>query len=158
MRALLLAALLLLAGALAPAAHAGEKDVQVYFFWEMNSPESHKVRAILAKAQASDPSVHVSEFEVEEHLVNAVLLAKVFRRIGLPDFTVVPLVIVGHHIIIGYTAHGDATERDIARVIDECRKLGCRDVLRPLIEGVAEASLTLPVTPAPAAFPAGPRQ
>ena len=54
-------------------------------------------------------------------------------KIGLPELTVVPTVVVGSSITIGYI--DDAiTGQEIMDTIAACRKDGCRDVIEQLID------------------------
>lgn len=77
--------------------------------------------AFLSKAQTNDAKIRVHMFEVEQRVFNAMLLAKVYERIGLPGLALVPLIIIGKHVIIGYSDEA-TTGREILDRIAECRK------------------------------------
>ena len=55
-------------------------------------------RLFLDRAQAADTKIEVRDFEVEDNLNNAILLSRVYERIGIPDFNVLPLFVIGTHI------------------------------------------------------------
>jgi hypothetical protein len=80
------------------------------------------------------PDFRFREFEVDASLPNAALLGRVYARVGLTGVTAVPLIVVGHHLIIGYI-DDEHTGREIVETIAECRKVACRDPLRAIIDG-----------------------
>jgi hypothetical protein len=61
---------------------------------------------------------------------------------------VVPVVVIGHHVVIGYDGD-ETTGAEILSDAAECRKTGCKDAVRDLIE--EEGRLDQVVAAAPAA-------
>ena len=112
---------------------AEDKEPQAYFFWSQSCPYSQAARSFLQSAQRKDPSLRVRDFEVDQSPSNTLLLGKVYERIGLPEFWVVPLTVIGHHVIIGYI-HDDTTGQEILDDVAKCRKAGCRDTMQDLID------------------------
>jgi hypothetical protein len=125
---------------LAPAALAQEKpdskpdrEPQVYFFWSASCPFSKAARTFLHGAQARDAGLKVRDFEVDGSIANMRLLGRLYERVGMPDVRVVPVTVIGHHVVIGYI--DDATTgAEILGDVEECRKAGCTDAVRDLIE------------------------
>src|SRR5688572_31895155 len=107
MRCRALAALLLSMVLFAPPLQAEGTEPQSYFFWSASCPYSKAARTFLAGEQAKDPRLRIRDFEVDESDANMRLLGRVYEKIGLPGFMVVPVVVVGHHVVIGYD--GDET-------------------------------------------------
>jgi hypothetical protein len=71
---------------------------------------------------------------VDASVANTRLLGRLYEKIGLPNFVVVPVVVVGHHIVIGYI-DDETTGAEILSDVSKCRKSGCKDAVRELIEG-----------------------
>ena len=113
MRSALIAILVVLMSAAPRAARSADADVPVYFFWAESCPHSQGARSFLRKAQSADPAILVRDFEVEQSRSNLALLDKAYERIGLPGFGIVPLIVIGHHVIIGYI-DDDSTGKEIA--------------------------------------------
>jgi hypothetical protein len=126
---------LVLAFSLAPQAlRATGTGPAVYLFWSAGSSYSTSARAFLHRLQAAQPDLRLREFEVDASLANAALLGQVYARVGLSGVTAVPLIVIGHHLIVGYIDE-EHTGRHIVETIAECRKAGCRDPMRALIDG-----------------------
>ena len=133
MRCRILAALLFSMVLIAPTLQAKGTEPQVYFFWSASCPYSKEARTFLAGAQAKDPRLRIRDFEVDESVANTRLLGRLYEKIGLPEFWVVPVVVVGHHVVIGYIGD-ETTGAEILSDVAECRKIGCTDAVRDLIE------------------------
>ena len=119
--------------ALAGQVSASAAEPRVYLFWGASCPHSQAARSFLLKQRERDPNLQLLELETEGSLINAVLLSKLLAKIGLPELTVVPTVVVGSSITIGYI--DDAiTGQEIMDTIAACRKDGCRDVIEQLID------------------------
>jgi glutaredoxin len=129
----ILAALLSCAVLLVPVLRAETIEPQVYFFWSATCPYSKAARTFLTGAQAKDPQLRIRDFEMDESVANARLLGRLYDKIGLPEFRVAPVVVVGHHVVIGYI-DDDTTGTEILGHVAECRKTGCKDQLRDLLE------------------------
>jgi glutaredoxin len=112
---------------------AESTEPEVYFFGSASCPYSKAARTFLAAAQAKDPRLRVSDFEIDENVANTRLLGRLYEKIGMPAFWVVPVVVIGHHVVIGYDAD-ETTGAEILSDIAECRKTGCKDTVRNLIE------------------------
>jgi glutaredoxin len=117
------------------AAAAAEHNPKVYYFWSASCSYCQAARLFLDKAQATDAKIKVRDFEVEDNLNNAILLSRVYERIGIPDFSVVPLFVIGTHVVIGFD---DAAGREILDSISDCRKRECRDIVHDLIRAPDE--------------------
>jgi glutaredoxin len=133
MRRRILAALLSCAVLLVPALRAEGIEPQVYFFWSASCPYSKAARTFLAGAQAKDQQLRIRDFEVDESIANTRLLERLYEKIGMPEVRVVPVVVVGHHVVIGYI-DDETTGAEILGDVAECRKIGCKDAVRDLIE------------------------
>jgi hypothetical protein len=134
-RSCLLGAFILAISILPLPSHAAEVEPAVYLFWSASSPYSIRARGFLQRLKADEPGLRVREFEVDESLSNAVLLGQIYENIGLPGVAAVPLVVIGHHLIIGYI-DDEHTGQEIVETIAECRKAACRDPIRGLIDGM----------------------
>jgi hypothetical protein len=67
--------------------------------------------------------------------------------IGMPGFGVVPLFVIGTHVVIGFD---DAAGREILNHISDCPKRECRDIVHDLIREpseVEQAALALYIPP-----------
>jgi glutaredoxin len=129
----ILAALVACMVLLGPAAGADKAQPIVYFFWSANCPYSKAARTFLQAAQANDPALHLRDFEVDQSVPNARLLGRLYDKIGLPETRVVPTIVIGHHVIVGYI--DDATTgHEIVSTLQECRKTPCKDAVHELIE------------------------
>jgi hypothetical protein len=149
MRALVYALLAL--GALlavAAAVRAADGEAQVYFFHAASCEHSQKARAFLERAQSQDPQLRVRAFEVEQSSSNLELLGKVYARIGFQGLSLVPVTVIGSHVVVGYVDDG-STGRDILERVAECRRQSCPDKMRDLLEDrvVARAALIAPPAP-----------
>ena len=128
-------------------APAAERTSYVYFFWAASCSYCQSARLFLDKARATDPKIQIRDFEVENNLNNAILFSRVYERIGMPGFGVVPLFVIGTHVVIGFD---DAAGREILNHISDCRKRECRDIVHDLIREpseVEQAALALYIPP-----------
>jgi hypothetical protein len=144
MDARILAALIACALLLGPAAGAdkgadkGEKGADraepvIYFFWSATCPYSKAAKTFLEAAQAREATLRLRDFEVDGSIANGRLLERLYDKIGLPETRVVPTIVVGTHIIIGYI-DDDTTGREILTAVEECRNAACKDAVHELIE------------------------
>jgi hypothetical protein len=133
MRGRLLIALIVWAALVAPATRAQNAEPTVYFFWSASCPYSKMAHAFLQAAQQKDAQLTIREFEVDQSLPNTLLLGRLYDMIGLPEFWVVPVAVIGHHVVIGYI-DDETTGRGILDRVAECRKTGCSDAVQKLIE------------------------
>ena len=123
-------------------------EPQIYFFWSASCPYSKAAKTFLAGAKAEDPRLRIRDFETDESLANTRLLGRLYEKIGLPpEFLVVPVVVIGHHVVIGYD-RDETTGAEILRDIAECREIGCKDAVRALIEEAGHADQDVATTPA----------
>src|SRR5262245_23962568 len=132
----------------APASRAESTEPQVYFIWSASCPYSNAARTFLVAQQAKDPRLRIRDFEVDESLANTRLLGRLYEKIGMPGFWAVPVVVVGHHVVICYI-EDETTGAEILSDVAECRKTGCKDAVRDLIE--EEGPLNQVVATAPTA-------
>ena len=118
---------------LAPGLRAESTEPRVYFFWSAGCPYSKAARTFLQAAQAKDPRLDIEDFEVDESVSNTRLLGRLYEKIGMPGLWVVPVVVIGHHVVIGYLGD-ETTGAEILNDVAACRKTGCKDAVRELIE------------------------
>jgi glutaredoxin len=124
-----------------------ERNPQVYFFWAASCSYCQAARLFLDTTRATDPKIQIRDFEVENNLNHAILFSRVYERIGMPGFGVVPLFVIGTHVVIGFD---DAAGRDILNHISDCRKRECRDIVHDLIrkpDEVEQAALAPYIAP-----------
>jgi len=133
MRRHLLIALMVWAVLAVPVTRAQSTEPTLYFFWSASCQYSKMAHAFLEKARQKDANLTIREFEVDHSLPNTLLLGKLYDMIGLPEFWVVPVVVIGHHVVIGYI-DDDSTGKEILDHVAECRKTGCPDAVQKLIE------------------------
>ena len=131
----------------APPLRADGTEPQIYFFWSASCPYSKAARAFLAGAQAKDPRLRIRDFEVDESIANTRLLGRLYEKIGIPAVWVVPVVVVGHHVVIGYI-DDETTGAEILSDVADCRKTGCKDALRDLIEEEGRVDEVVATAPA----------
>jgi hypothetical protein len=130
---ILLAALVACSVLLGPADSAERTEPVVYFFWSASCPYSKAARTFLEAAKAKDTALRIRDFEVDQSVANTRLLGRLFDEIGLPETRVIPTIVIGHHVIVGYI-DDDTTGRDILSTVEECRKTACKDAVHELIE------------------------
>ena len=128
MRPFLVIALLLWVGV--QAARADHREPTVYFFWARGCQYCERANAFLGRARGEDPKLHIRDFEVESSLGNAIVFSRVYERIGMAGLGVVPLVLVGPHVFIGFD---EESGREILERVKDCRKRPCRDIVHDLI-------------------------
>jgi hypothetical protein len=121
---------LLMAPSVARSAEAPRQEPQVYYFWTADCPGCDAARAFLERARTADPQIGLRDFDVEASLANATLFSRVYERIGLPEFNIVPLIVVGTHVVIGFD---DEAGQQILAHIRDCRERECHDVVEDLI-------------------------
>jgi hypothetical protein len=128
MRSLLAFALLLWIGA--QAASAEHREPTVYFFWVNGCHNCERAQIFFERARGGDPELYIRDLEVESSLANAIVFSRVYERIGMGGLGVVPLILVGPHVFIGFD---DESGREILARIKDCRKKPCRDIVHDLI-------------------------
>lgn len=102
-----------------------DKNPNIYLFYMNDCPYSKKARAFLTKEAKKDEKLHVTELNVTTSEAFQDLLQRVYERIGLAGFSVVPLIVVGNHFQIGYD--GDDAGKEILSDLADCRANGCTD-------------------------------
>jgi hypothetical protein len=141
MRCFAVIALLLWVGV--QAGRAEHPGPTVYFFWAKGCQDCERASAFLGHARGDDPKLHISDFEVESSLGNATVFSRVYERIGMAGLGVVPLILVGPHVFIGFD---EESGREILERLKDCRKKPCRDIVRDLIRqpnDLEQASVSL---------------
>jgi hypothetical protein len=128
MRSFVVIALLLWVGV--HAARAEHPEPTVYFFWTKGCQYCKRADGFLGHALGEDPKLHIRDFEVESSLGNAIVFSRVYERIGMKGLGVVPLILVGPHVFIGFD---EESGREILERVKECRKKPCRDIVHDLI-------------------------
>jgi hypothetical protein len=143
MRIVLFAVLALFGATPAVTAAAGVAEPVVYIFWSASCPVSKAARAHLHQVEAEDPDLRVRDFEVDHEADNMNLLGRIYEALGLSGFTVVPLIIVGPDVIVGYSDDQSAGQEILNRIA-ACRRERCRDIIHDLIGPPATADAPLP--------------
>jgi hypothetical protein len=133
MRGRLLLALMMWAVFVVPATRAQGTEPTLYFFWSASCQYSKLAHAFLEKARQKDAKLTIREFEVDQSLPNTLLLGKLYDMIGLPEFWVVPVAVIGHNVVIGYI-DDETTGKEILNHVAECRKTGCPEAVRKLLD------------------------
>ena len=128
-----LAALLISMVLLVPTLRAEGTEPQIYLFWSASCPYSKAARTFLAAAQGKDPRLSIRDFEVDGSAANTRLLGRLYEKINLPGLWVVPVVVIGHYVVIGYI-DDETTGAEILSDVAKCRRIGCKDAVRDLIE------------------------
>ena len=77
----------------APALRAESTEPEIYFFWSASCPYSKAARTFLAAAQIKNSHLRIRDFEVDESAANMRLLGRLYEKIGMPAFWVVPVVV-----------------------------------------------------------------
>ena len=109
-------------------ASASAQEPRIYLFWGGSCPYSQGALSFLRQEREGDPNIELVELETEGTLVHAVLLAKLFQMIGLPDIAMIPTVVIGSSITVGYD--DDATTgQEINGTLAACRKERCPDLI-----------------------------
>lgn len=130
------------------ASAARAADPTVYLFWGKTCPVSQKAMAFVTKLRREEPGLPIREFEVEDSVRNAAAHERVLERIGLGGVSIVPVVIVGSNVLIGFESDEVSGTR-IRGYISQCRKEPCAD---RIIDLLPDAGTEVPVTAlAPAA-------
>jgi hypothetical protein len=143
MRIVLFAVLALFAATPAATAAASDAEPVIYIFWSASCPVSKAAMAHLHNVGSEDPDLRVRDFEVDHEADNMSLLRRVYEALGLPGLTLVPLIIVGPDVIIGYSDDQSAGQ-EILNLIAGCRRERCRDIMRDLIGPPATADAPSP--------------
>jgi hypothetical protein len=111
---------------------AGAQEPRVYLFWGVTCPHSQAARAFLLKQHALDPAMQLAELETESNIVHAIVLARLYQKIGLAGLSAVPTIVIGTNITIGYI-DDDTTGRELIHSLAICRKEGCPDMIERLL-------------------------
>lgn len=146
MRSLALAVLSSCVMLLAPALGAESTEPRVYFFWSASCPYSKAARTFLQAAQAKDPRLRIHDLQVDESVANTSVLGRLYEKIGMPELRLVPVVVIGHRVVIGYI-DDETTGAEILNGVAECRKIGCKDAVRDLIEEEDRIDAVVAVAP-----------
>ena len=73
-----------------PATPAQDKEPLVYLFWSQTCPLLAGGALLPAERTAQRSLAPVRDFEVDQSPSNTLLLSKVYERIGLPEFWLLP--------------------------------------------------------------------
>jgi hypothetical protein len=111
-------------------ARADSQEPILYFFWTRDCGYCDQAQSFLDRARAEDPAIQVRDFEVEYSLANAIVLSRLYERIGMAGLAAVPLIVVGTYVYIGFD---EKTAPDVLEGIKECRKKACHDIVHDLI-------------------------
>jgi len=121
----------------ASSAAAKAEQPRVYLFWGASCPYSQAARTFLLKQRELNPDMQIAELETEGNIVHAIVLAKLYEKIGLPGVTAIPTIVIGTNITIGYT--DDATTgRELLETWAICRKDACPDMIQRLLDELKE--------------------
>lgn len=123
----------MLAALFAWPAIAAAEEPRVYLFWGASCPYSNAAHAFLKKQSEHAPGLQVVELETEGSALHRTLLGKLYRKIGLGGVTIVPTIVVGGTIHIGYI-DDETTGEEIMESVAACRKERCADIMAPIIQ------------------------
>ena len=110
---------------------AGNEPV-VYAFWASSCPHSQKAIEFIRKYRITEPALTIMDFEVDSNLANAAAHARVLERIGISGIAIVPMIIVGENVLIGFETDEVSGGR-IRAFVEQCRASGCPDRMSDLI-------------------------
>lgn len=107
-------------------------DPTVYVFWGKTCPVSQKAMAFVGKLRSEEPSLPIRDFEVEDSIKNAAFHERVLERIGMAGVSIVPVVIVGSNVLIGFESEEVSGTR-IREFVRLCRTESCADRIFDLL-------------------------
>jgi len=126
----------------APADGRGDAPVAVYLLWTATCPHCAKARSYVTSLVASEPRFALRSIELTGDGVREQQFIAIIRHFRI-DPPVVPVVIVGEEVFVGYD--GDATSGAAIRAkAYACLVAGCADAAAPVL--AAAASGRQPIT------------
>jgi hypothetical protein len=115
---------------LTPQAAAAEPGVRVYLFGATHCQLCQKALDFLQRTSATDTRFTFRHYDIERSSEEAELFVRVLLDIGL-DEAVVPIVIIGPHVLLGFD--DDATSGPmIMRRVEMCQTEACPDFVAQL--------------------------
>lgn len=111
---------------------------KLYFFYGQGCPHCAKEEVFLQDLIKQYPDVEIKKFEVWHNQDNLNLLKKVGRKLSA-DISGVPFTLVGSEYVIGFSS-SKTTGQQILRLVEDCRKQQCQDVVEPLLSGPGESN------------------
>ncbi len=107
-----------------------ETPLRVYLFGASHCQLCQKALAFLRRTSATNQRFTLREFDIERSSEEAELFVRVLLDIGI-DEAVVPIVIIGPHVLLGFD--DDATSGpEIMRRIETCQTEACPDFVAQL--------------------------
>lgn len=89
-----------------------------------------------------DQPIHLHEHDLDGGDAEETLFLNIVESLDL-DVPVIPVIIIGQHVIIGYDGD-ETTGKEIREAIKSCRKRSCPDLV-PLFSGGSEGDLPPPL-------------
>lgn len=120
--------------------------VDVYLFWRVGCPHCEHAIGFLKQWETGDARVKVHFLEIGESAGNRETFGSLVRRAGI-ERPGVPLIVIGETLFQGY-ADDATTGAELKAAGAACLETACRDIVRPLLTGQAEAPAPYPVQPA----------
>lgn len=115
----------------APVASRAAEPV-IYYFGATGCDFCEVGKTFLERWKTDDKRVRLNVYDIVDRGEDALLFVRVTNAIGLID-TVVPMTIIGDHVILGFQ-DGETTGQEIQGVVQHCREVGCPDVVRLFLE------------------------
>lgn len=127
---------------LAAPSESRAEEPTVYYFGASECDYCEAGKSFLERWKAVEAGLQLNVYDIVKESGDALLYVRVTGAIGIVD-TVVPMTIIGDHVILGF--HSDATTGDEIRgVVQHCRQVGCPDVVRMIIDADSVQMITLP--------------
>jgi hypothetical protein len=134
----------------AKAAEPGERKADVYFFWQTGCPHCGREKDFLRRWEAGDTRIRVHDLEISRDTGNYQAFLVLVKHFGI-ERPGVPLTVIGETFFEGYN-DDSTTGAEIQAAARTCLEIPCKDLVRPLLLGEAEApapELAHPVTKPP---------
>lgn len=106
-------------------------EVNIYIFWGEGCPHCAAAKPFLEQLAASNPGVHLMEFEIYNDDANLALLKKVSLEFGFTA-TKVPTIFIGDQYWEGYT---EVIAQEIQEVVEKGLINGSPDIVASILAG-----------------------
>lgn len=112
-----------------PAARVVEP--RVHYFGASGCDFCENGKDFLQRWAREDPGLLVSTYDIVANSDHALLFVRLTHAMGIDD-TVVPMTIIGHHVLLGFQ-DDETTGQMIREIVGQCRQVACPDVVTPFI-------------------------
>ena len=106
-------------------------EVTIYLFWGEGCPHCAKAKPFLEELAASNPNIHLNEYEIYNNDDNLALLKKVAQGFGFTP-TKVPTIFIGDRYWEGYT---DQIEKQIREAVETSLVSGSTNNVAAILGG-----------------------